>query len=660
MNLFCKHCNIYLGPDADHCERCKEHPRHDSGLPQSNITWQDIIPGNIVGAPLPAEEQLICGWRNGQDGGVLGYDIQSGKRLWKIDIPCEPLQSIALNQNRIFIATQGIVRDSGGIYAYQLNGKEEPVLLWAEHQQKNANGRCDVLISGDRLYAISISGNLIWLNTTQKGKLEAQTQITCGEGRKQLGKWGPDQLIIVCECGSVSLIKPGLSGSPQVIDTKRELTGSLTVFRDFLYIGTKNNGGGLLRLDLRRKTFQTLPNGNDLTRVNVVPYKHNGMLLVSAWSHHLHALEGESGNELWRSQPACNKSLNSIPVVLHGLAFVGANDGHLHVYDLHDGRETTSWAMESGYSIVDSPATDGERLFIPAHKKDYEVSCLMTAHWSHHQYENAAQQLELEQDWEEAANYYVLASLQQDCVIHQERCKQLQQKAVDCWIQAGKPELAGAFWDALGEDERAAPCLVKAGELAQNRNQPETAALFYNQAARIYWQLGQKQEREKYQKKAARLAHWPVLRLSPFNIPRLTLKQEGPITILVENIGHSPAGNLVCKIGGSLAATATVRLKDDLELPANKHITIALHVVPTREKDDMSIRLEYHSPSHDLDFEEEMNIPLEAGPEPLIIETGMSALADIDITLSGSRPAIVKIGDMAKSQLRIRDNPTTG
>jgi len=657
VNLFCKHCNSYLGPEADHCDLCKEHPQHDSGIPQGTMVWNGIIPGNIVGAPLLTQDQLICGWHNEHEGGIWGYDIQSSERLWEIST--EPLQSIVLHQDRIYMAAQGIVRDSGGAFAYQLHGKETPSLLWAESGPESAHGRCDLLISGDRLYAISKSGNLIWLNIAQKGQVVAQTQIPCKEGRKRLGKWGQDYLIVVCECGSVSLLSPGLSGKIQSIDTQKELTGSLLVHKDQLYVGTKENGGGLLRLDLRRKTHQRLPDENDLKRVNAVPCKHNGILLVGAWSHHLHALEAETGKELWRSQPACRKSLNSSPVVLHGLAFVGANDGHLHVFDLQDGQETTSWAVDHGYSIVSSPATDGERLFISAYKKDNNASCLMTVHWSHHQYEKAAQQLEAEQEWEEAANYYVLASLQQDCVIHQERCQQLQQKAAECWINSGKPELAGAFWDALGEDERAAPCLVKAGELAQNRNQTETAALFYNQAARIYWQLGQKQEREKYQKKAARLGRWPVLRVSPFNIPKLTLKQEGIITILIENIGHSPAGNLVCKIGGSLAATAVVRLKEDLELPAKKEITIALHVIPTREKDDMSIRLEYRSPNHDLDFEEEMKITLEAGPEPLIIETGMSALADIDITLSGSRPAIVKIGDMAKSQLRIRDNPAT-
>jgi len=662
VNLFCQVCNSYLGPRADYCNHCKDAPKHDPMLPPDPIFWSTTIPGSLVGPPLITPEQVICCWCGEYEGGIQGFDSETGQLLWSQST--EPPQSIILNQDRIFLATQGIVRHSGGVYGYELHGREKPTPLF-EPKPEKANGCCDILLNGDRLFAVGRGGSLVSLSADGRGRQTAETQLTCGEEVKRLGKWGQN-LVVICQCGTISLVPPGLSGQIQVIDTKRALTGSFAIYKDILYAGTKREeGGGLLRIDRRQKTVQMLPDGTNLVLVNATPFIHNRLLLVSAYSHRLHALDVESGREVWRHtgpDPECKKSLNSSPIVMHGLAFVGANDGRVYIVDIRNGHVSTTWNFPPGFTSVGSPAISGDKIYIAAHKNENgkKTSQMMVTHWSHGQYEMAAEQLETEKAWEEAANYYSLASIQQAG-----GANKLKKKAEYCWIEADKPELAGAFWDAHGNDERAAECLAIAGERANNRDQPETAAVYYYQAARIYWRLGKEAKHDEYRKMAARLAQWPVIRLSKLNVPKLTLKQAGEIAIKVENIGRGPARNMVIRVGWSLQQLAELHLNrhlyDNYQLVEGKGIIIKVkNIIPTQAHDNLIIYLEHQPPNLDIVFEEKMPLELEAGPEPHKIDLGDSVMADIGIMLNGDRPAIITVGDMAKSKLRIQENPTPG
>jgi outer membrane protein assembly factor BamB len=100
--------------------------------------------------------------------GLTAHDAKSGQQLWKYEVGCSAIPSLATVGERIFLPARGLTVLTAP------NGSNSPSLLWDSN--KVAPGNCSPVIDGDRVYVVSKAGVLAAADANT-GDVKWQTRL---------------------------------------------------------------------------------------------------------------------------------------------------------------------------------------------------------------------------------------------------------------------------------------------------------------------------------------------------------------------------------------------------------------------------------------------------------------------------------------------------
>jgi len=128
---------------------------------------------------------------------------------------------------------------------------------------------------------------------------------------------------------------------------------------DRVYFGTE--GSAFFCVDWRKAevawTFSDEDGGQPFRSC---PAATKSQVVVGGRNKRVHALNPETGEELWRF--AAKTRVDSSPVIVGNRVFAAAADGRLYALDLKSGKEL--WQYEAGGGFTGSPAVADGRLVI--------------------------------------------------------------------------------------------------------------------------------------------------------------------------------------------------------------------------------------------------------------------------------------------------------
>jgi outer membrane protein assembly factor BamB len=100
--------------------------------------------------------------------GLTAHDAKSGKQLWKYDVSCSGIPSLATAGDRVFLP-------AGGMTVLEVpSSSNAPSLLWDSN--KLAPGNASPVIDGDRLYVLSKAG-VLTAGDAKTGDVKWQTRL---------------------------------------------------------------------------------------------------------------------------------------------------------------------------------------------------------------------------------------------------------------------------------------------------------------------------------------------------------------------------------------------------------------------------------------------------------------------------------------------------
>ena len=639
--IFCPECQDYLGLVNFVCFCGWERPSSENLQYSGKPLWQTLLPGMPRASAVVVDDIVLFPWgrRGSQKGGVVALERETGKMVWDISTEYAVEGGISEEGDSIFFGTLGFLGGGAKLYCLRLDGGEE---IWS--RALSGGVWSSPVVSEARVYIGSDDGN-VHCFAREDGRSVPHWPIHLEPGRMWVSL-SEDNLIAVLENGSIIALDP-LSGRPSwmkpVAIGDKIASPSLLVGNN-MYFGSQD--GNVYRLNLHRRKPHVLAKG--YKGVVAKPAHADGVLYVGAKDHYLHALDIESGEEIWHSIEF-EHSISSAPFVKDGLVVVCVNKVGVYLLEAENGDVVWHYPVEGSVQLFSNPILFDGVIYVGA-----DDGAVYALPWHLGYYEWAANELIAKNEFSEAAKFYILQA--HNCLDLKERGA-LYEKAADCWMRTGHPELAARLWEHLIEDERAALAYRQAGRVCIGRDHRQ-AAEYYSLASQMYWQLGDEDAKDECASKAQKLGQWPLLRIKPWTDPTMTQYEKGSITFRVENVGKMAAKNLTLNLGGSLTVPAFCWVHDPL--PSGSYFDITLEIIPTKDDNDLVVQAEYVDvPSRQNPFSTTSRAVVKAEPPPDIVELSNVAAPrgiEINITNRENRRVHYKLDYVYASSITIGES----
>lgn len=646
--LFCPKCNAFIGPTAPTCRHCHWQRPENSGqgaAVSGQPLWTTHLDAPVLGRLAVASDLIIFGYGEGYDyGGAAAFDLHSGQLRWKRDVSSRVVGGLRVDGEQVFFGS------ADEIVCCRLQDGE---ILW---RSPLPDGTSTLpLVTEARIYVGRDRGGQIYAFDRRSGETLPGWPQTLPQVKRPVHlAWLRGHLVAVSKDGCIYILDvssrhPGIRKvikrceRPTAPTKEEERLTAPAAGEDRLYIGS--DAGRIFTLD-HVENLKTLAEG--LPKIIAPPVYADGRLYVGTFVRSLHALDAHTGQQIW-VQENFPHSISSAPLVWQGLVFAIINGDGLRVFDAETGEAVWHFPIENWRrGLATSPVmlpngsvafgTDGGKI------------CALP--WHLGQYDRAAEHQYRRKKFLDAAKLFVLAAT--TISTRPQTRQEWYKRAGNSWRHLGQPEWAARLWEALGKEYEAAQDYERAAEFQRGRNNWQAAGFFYK-ASRLYWRVDNAQEKaDQCAVSAAKLGRWPLLRLKPRNVPRMTQGKPAIIQIRVENIGYAPADRLKLSLGGSLLRPVDAQILDPL--PQDSHFDVLLEVIPTKASDTLSLEALYNNAAspHLHPFKTPvLHIPIDAVKPPHKIKIGDSIQGKVKIVNPDNEPVEFEMGDNIHTEVEV-------
>lgn len=628
--IFCTQCQAYLGPTAAACSGCgRQRPLCERFTEPGQPFWRAALDSPPRGRPIVTDEAVIIPWgKRGGGGGVVSLSRATGEQQWQIETKNVVEGGMALAGDCLIFGTLGFA--GGELRCCRLDGRQD----W--RAALSGGVWSSPLVEGVRVYVGTDDGKIQCFDL-RTGELLPNWSYILPHGRNWLGMVA-GALIAVAERGEIHALDP-LRAAPlwhSPVRVEGKITSSPAIEKGVAYFGLE--GGRVFALNLRDQSLRLLAQGYQ--SVVATPAWANECLYIGAHDHFLHVLEAGSGKELWsREFP---HSISAAPFVGEGIVVVAVNGGEVHVLDAKTGEPVGKFEMGALVRLPSDPLLQEGVIYLGG--DDGQFYALP---WHLGNYGRAGQLEERRGRLFVAGEFYTTAAYFTSSLDERER---LYRQAETCWVR--EPEWAARLWEGLVRECEAADAYCRAAELQRGRD-ASLAAEYYYRASRLCWRLDDRlADAERCAKEAAMLGRWPRLRLSPWNVPKMTQGQPGSCTIRLENIGYMDATDIYLNLGGSLLRPVDCKILTPL--PKDSYFDITLEIVPTRANNNLRVQADYPiDPSRGRILQVIRDTQIEADAPPHKIKMGDIVGGVVRIIAKNGEPVEIEAGDQVMTSLDI-------
>lgn len=321
---------------------------HTSLPEKPELLWKMEVKGGSFESTAAIVDGVV--YIGDLDGKLYALDLKTGEKKWEHKIESGFMASPAVQNGRLYIGDT-----DGRVYCYDTKTGQP---LWGFETQaeidSSANFYKENVLVGSQdatLYCLNATtGKLVW-------KFAIADQIRCSptivENRCFVA--GCDSKLHVIDLDKGEEVAAVEIGAPTGVTP--------AVKGDLAYFGTE--AGSFFAVDWRAaKVAWTFEPEKGSQPFRSSPAVMDGILLFGGRNKRVHALEPQTGKELW-TYVAKNR-IDGSPVIVGQRAFVGSADGRLYGFDLKNGEIT--WEHQGTGGFSGSAAVADGRLVIATDK----------------------------------------------------------------------------------------------------------------------------------------------------------------------------------------------------------------------------------------------------------------------------------------------------
>ncbi len=646
MRLFCGNCWAYTGPGCQKCPQCgREVPPHALRYPPGAAAWREPIQlaGHPVGQSGLLAPWVVTTWQKGLQGGGVSVLDTSGAEVARQTFVGIPKDGPLVGQLQIMQVVSGLL-DGGGVWCWQCSPVGPQMeLAWKQddHRIIPAKPNGGGVVFENRLYVPALDGSIYCLDL-RNGEPVPGWPVKVSRGLRYLFVKEPFLVAVCRDSGQVYRLDL-IRGQPDapLVTLDPGLACKPVFWNNHLYLCSRD--GRIVKAGIQKQTVSDFVQA--AAGVNAQPVVKNGVMIAPGTDHRLYAWD-ENGQPVWQSDWRSEYPLTTSPAVAEDVLAVGDHNGQVVGVDPDTGG--TIWTFQSGLAgaICRDPLYHDGIFYLGLDRKTDESGYLQALPVCFGEYEYFANKAALRNQAEIAGELYAAAAYFET---QPEKRSQLAELAVRQWRGNGHAHLAAGFWENEVRLDRAAGCWQEAADNLRGRDNPQ-AAEFLQRAARLYWRLGQGEQEAHCAGEAARLAHWPHIRILLLNNPVQVIGKPGPLTVRVENIGHAPALNLHFDVGGSLLQPINFNLLTPLEPEC--HCDLSFVITPTREDDLVQISVAYGVGGRPKPMSTVFSTRVSAR-KVTRIKVGDLVLGEIKVVGETGEELEIETGDVVRSKIEI-------
>lgn len=560
--IFCSTCKKFLHPAWNECPACGwPRPSGDLLPPPGEPLWRAHLDFEVRGALAHADLVIFWGGSRRGAGGVAALERESGELCWAYAAPQAIEGGLTCAEGRLYFGTIGFLDAGGQLICLDAARGEE---IWRREQPAGIWSR--PLIGEGRGF-VGLGNGRVACFDTRDGQPVPMKDAPCLDGQVWLVE-ADRKIIALSRHGQIMAYDPRWLRPLWVrpLETGAKITTPPCSAGERLFFGAE--GGVLLSLDLRCPAVEVFADG--LKGLRGAPVAHEGLLLVGAKDHFLHAFDRESGLEVWRS-PEFEHSIVAAPAAEEGLAAAAVNGGQVMLLDIGSGEVIWRHTLPVGLGVM------AELLFqegvLYAGSDSGDVAALP---WHLGRYDWAAARREAQGSFLEAGAYFALAGL----YARRKEQETLRQRAIENWLQSERPEWAAYLRenDITALPAQIADLYEQTGVLLAG-HQPRLAVDCLLEAVKWYTEAEQEEQARKCRRMVSRLVRGPHLRIAPVNVPTIWQEEVTFKTVVeLENLGKAPARNVWVRFSGALRARVWVDFERldpgqrvEVEVPLSAH-----------------------------------------------------------------------------------------
>jgi len=555
--IFCPNCQAYLGPSTEHCPACGQERTTSTRLPDpGQPLWQAQVSGAALSRPVLAGEHVYFCWgARHASGGVVCLHRYSGKLIWEFHTNHAVEGGLALYGDYLYFGTLGFLGSGAQMYCLR---QDDGDLVW---QRDLSGGAWSApLLSEARVYIGTDDGRLHCFDNRDGQPVSQHQPLQLEPGRMWLA-WVDECLLAVSQSGQLMAVNP-VTLKPhwhQPLHAGQGISSAPTVVGNKVFFG--GSGGKLFCLDFRQRQIDLFAEG--FKRVVAAPYAANEQLYLGAQDRHVHVFDLGTGLETWKSQEF-EHSITASPFVADGLVAVAVNQFGVCLLEAETGEMIWEFQPQGGVKLFsDLLVEDGVVYF------GTDTGALYALPWHLGNYAWAAGQREVQERFLEAGSYYAAASW----FAPLQECKSFLERAFQAWYQSEHPEWAAYLQesDITSSAEQIAQVYQQAGELLAHKNSALASNLLLT-ACDWYEEVEDDDTALHCRRMAARLTRAPHIHIKAVTVPRIW-QEDNYFTAVFElkNSGQYPARHLRVRFAGDLKSRIWVEIHD---MPAKASVEV--------------------------------------------------------------------------------------
>lgn len=304
--------------------------------------------------PLLLDDRIIVADR---EGNVTAVDIESGKRIWKVELDLILSAGVGGNAEHHYVATK-----DGEIVALNSEGKID----W--RNQISSEVLVPPELADDRVIVRSVDGQIVALtrNTGEQEwnyqrevpalSLRGNSRLIISFGRIYSGLDNGRLVVLDATDGRTLLdvavaVPTGRSELERIVD----IDGDAVLDNGVLYMASYQ--GRVVAIDIRRGQLVWTRKLSTSTGIDV----SSNSMFVADDRDHIWALDRNNGATLWKQDKLTARQVTR-PAVLDELVVAGDFEGYLHFMSQFDGHFVARVEMDDSGILV-PPMTRGDKVF---------------------------------------------------------------------------------------------------------------------------------------------------------------------------------------------------------------------------------------------------------------------------------------------------------
>jgi outer membrane protein assembly factor BamB len=521
--------------------------------------WTIHLDQAIIQSPQAVGDILFLATKlpeqRGKHSALQAINLADGTLRWQYVFEyalingLQPYYLLAEQQNIVIVATgsSNLLRGQGDIYAFTPSGN----VVW--QWQGEAQHYSAPTVKERQLFVTASANTLLIISPEAEGDDAVQIPLPVTASVAAPVIYGPT---IYIPCRTPDLLAMSLNGDVlwhfQTHEHKADWLDQSPVIADKTLFTVSRQGTIFAINALNGQHLWRHSLGDD--RLLSRPAVDTNHLYVGS-QYGLHVLDPHSGQTIWTFPTT--RAISASPLIVGNTVYVACEDHFIYALDLESGQE--QWRLEMSRRLETPPLLASTCLLIadrggtivalepPIQPETHSVQAKTSG--SQEQKRLWAEAHEAQGNFTQAAQLWrESGSLEKAAVAYEQG--HFWQEAADLWQQV----------DRYGK--RAEALEKYAASLTAPTNDDETMAVAWEAAARAYAEIGQREDRHRCEREAARYRQLPILTIK-IEPEAMVIGRWSKLNYTVRNEGFGSARNLDVKlIGGRfeahVASTATM------------------------------------------------------------------------------------------------------